>query len=448
MTVLLTWRGTVLCRHRTSGTLVQRPITGSFDDATPVDLLLPAATLQVGFADHLRDDTVLARDLAAGPLRGWRIVRAADGRSVNLGRDGVFLSAIHESEAVEPVSLPRDWEAFLPVSDTDFEVLRQIARTDWLIRSSGHRVPADAIRFAPFHSLNLGPLSVDLRWQLPFDLAAWPDRLTVLRDGWRIEQICRFRPLVFFTAFGDEAILAQLALSVRSLVTFGRYDGDIAILTDRSDDAIARLLPTLDGARIIVLRSDPRDRMAYMASRYAIADWPGAPAYQPLLYVDTDTIFDADITPMLEAIACSDRMAAPVEPASPLRSWAPVGSGLLALDGCDPGFVHGFNSGTIGIPNVAGHAATLRLIGRIIANHALLKGRDALPHGDQEVANYVAFRTGTFDTALLSPFVRVGGVGGVAPDRRRGLVHFWGVPGAAARVQAMDAYLAALQRLG
>ena len=103
----------------------------------------------------------------------------------------------------------------------------------------------------------------------------------------------------------------------------------------------------------------------------------------------------------------------------------------------------GFNSGTLGIPNVHAHAETLRLIRRIIANHSLLHGREALPYADQEIANYVSFRLAHFDTALISRFVRYGGEDAHLGERC-GLVHFWPVPGTAARTQAMRDYVTRL----
>ncbi len=101
-----------------------------------------------------------------------------------------------------------DWEGFMPVSQTEFGVLLAIFHTNWPVRSTGQYVPASDVIMKPFHELHIGPLGVDLRWQLPLELSQWPNRLTLLRDGWRIQQICRYRPLVYFAAFGSEAIMA------------------------------------------------------------------------------------------------------------------------------------------------------------------------------------------------------------------------------------------------
>ena len=147
---------------------------------------------------------------------------------------------------------------------------------------------------------------------------------------------------------------------------------------------------------------------------------------------------------MLHAVAMSDRIAAPIELTSSLSSSAASGAALMQRDFSSPGSMAGFNTGTLGIPNLRAHAETLRLIRRIITNYAALHGRMALPYADQEIANYVSFRLAHFDTGLISRFVRFAGADAHIGNRC-GLVHFWPVAGAAARTQAMRDYLARLR---
>ena len=196
-----------------------------------------------------------------------------------------------------------------------------------------------------------------------------------------------------------------------------------------------------DLARVAVLPFQPSDRPGYMAA--LILDWPDARQFQPLLYVDTGTVFDSDVAPMLRAVAISDRIAAPMELLSPLAANPALGA-TLQRDFCSPGYMAGFNTGTLGIPNLRAHAETLRLIRRMIMNHSALHGRMALPYVDQEMANYVSFRLTQFDTGLISRFVRFAGAD-VPIANGCGLVHFWPVRGAAARAQAMRDYLARLR---
>ena len=495
MTYLLSWQGTVLSRHRVSGALLSCRVDALPEYADPIEIGIPAHLLQVSFDHYLRNDPAMEpRIIPDGPLQGWELRRAGDGRCLSVSRDGGFLCSPQGCEAVELRATSRPWEWFLPVAEADFQVLRRILRHDWIIRSTGELARSGDTGLGEHWSLRVGSLWLDLRFQLPFDLVSWPHRLTVLRDGWLVEEICLYRPLIYYAAFGDPAIMGQFALSMRSLRTIGGYAGAVAVMSDHAAPNIAALIgepavtahatrdrdlqapasdttghlehapsghpahrgrydPTVDdpfargpeASGCAVLPRDGVDRIAFMSARYTITDWPAAWAFQPILYVDTDIVFEAAVEPVLRAVATSDRLAAPFEPAAPLGSIASVGSGLLQLDGIDPRNRLGFNSGTIGIPNLAAHAGTLRLICRVMANHAHQRGRTTLTHGDQEVANYVAARTGMFDTTLLAGFVRVGGDIDLPHAGRRAIAHFWASPTTQARLEAMGRHM---RRLG
>lgn len=320
-------------------------------------------------------------------------------------------------------------------------MLRQVLRNDWIIRSSGALVRSAEVSLRLWYTLQLGKLQFDLRDQLPFDTADWPFRVTVLRDGWRIEQLCLFRPLIYSAAYSDPAVIGQLHACIQSLVEVGRYGGDILVLADQPPEAIGAALPPMAPHRLRTHPVAAADFAGFVASKYQILDIAWAAEFQPVLFVDPDVIFDAPVEPMLCAVARSDRIAAPLEAFSPLRTTPSAGSGLLQLDGCEPGSAVGFNAGTIGIPNIPAHASILRLIRSITVTHAMLHGRTALPWVDQEVANYVSFRLANFGRAL-DPFVRYGGWPNTEPstEGRIGLVHFWPALSAKDKLSAMQNY--------
>ena len=300
------------------------------------------------------------------------------------------------------------WQTFLPLSPADLDALRAILTSSWLTRSSG--VLTEHPTTGQLFHLHVGDLSADLRFQLPFDLASWPDRLTLLRDGWRIDQICQYRPLIYYAAFGSPEILEQFAISVRSLIEFGRYQGPIVVLTDQTPEALARYLAGgRPGARCACCNSS---RATGRASwRRDTSYWTGRmqdDSSRCSMSIPTSCSI-GDVTPMLHAIARSDHIAAPIELLSTLSASPASGATLLQRDFCSPGFMAGFNTGTLGIPNLRAHAETLRLIRRIIMNHSTLHGRMALPYVDQEIANYVSYRLAHFDTGLISRFVRFAG---------------------------------------
>ena len=84
---LLTWYGTVLCRERSRGAVVHRPLGGSLDDVDLLDIGEVDAVLQADIGHLMRDDEDALRVvLNDGPLAGWTVSRSPDHRSLVLTR--------------------------------------------------------------------------------------------------------------------------------------------------------------------------------------------------------------------------------------------------------------------------------------------------------------------------------------------------------------------------
>lgn len=438
MAYLLSCHGTVVCHDPATGALTHRGLTEAGA------LLDVGDGLQIGIGNFLRNDIFgLTEVLSSGPLAGWTVTRSADVQALFVVRDGQYMTALADrADLVVAPDRPVFESAFVAIGPEDLAVLRGLLAGKWLTETDEAPVAA---AMAPEFGVRIGGGSVDLRFNLPFDRTEWPNRLALHTDVWRVRHIHRYRPLVYFVAYGDTRVMRQFAMSVTSLVTVGGYDGEIVVITDKPAAEIRALLPP--GVAVALLPTRAVDRVGYVAARYAIAEWRGAGDYQPLLYSDADILFDRPIAPMLRDIVRSARVCAAPEPYrvadSPL-----VGSDLLADDHCPVAADRfGFNAGTLGIPNMARHGQTLALIARTLRNRREVVGRDSGGLVDQPIANYVAMRTGGFDTAVLSRYVRLANA--VAdPAERRGLVHFCWVPNADTRVATMTAYLAALSGHG
>ncbi len=437
MAYLLSCHGTVVCHDPATGALTHCALAeaGALLDVGDLD-----ERLQVGVGNFLRNDIFgLTLMLDSGPLAGWTVTRSAEVQALFVVRDGQYMTALADrADLVVAPDRPVFESAFVAIGDGDLAVLRGLLAGLWLTEADEAPVAA---AMAPAFGVRIGGLPVDLRFNLPFDRTDWPNRLTVHTDVWRVRQIHRYRPLVYFVVFGDARVMRQFALSVASLVTAGGYDGEILVITDKTPEGIQALLPA--GVAVTLLPARAVDRVAYIAARYAIAEWRGAGDYKPLLYADADIVFDRPIAPMLREIALSDRVCAAAEPYrvadSPL-----VGSDLLADDHCPVAADRfGFNAGTLGIPNMVLHGQTMALIARTLRNRREVVERDSAGLVDQPIANYVAVRSGGFDTTVLSRYVRLSAAA-ADPAGRRGLVHFCWVPDADARIAAMTGYLAAL----
>jgi hypothetical protein len=335
-----------------------------------------------------------------------------------------------------------EWENVLAVSDDDLDLLEVIMKSQWIVRSSRALVPGSSITLGKDYSLLVDDLELPLAYNLPFDRTNYPFRLTILKDGWRIDELVLYKPLIYYLAFGESSnVFEQLSLSLQSLATIGKFSGDVMIFTDRPAEDIAREAKWFSPDRILTKYIPATDWIGFVAGKYCIIEEPRAYAYQPVVYMDPDIIYNTNANSFIIEMAISDRLTAPLELFSPLEHAPSVGASLLQLDNAQPRFACGFNGGTIGIPNLEKHRHTLALIRRIILNFLSIRGRNAFPWVDQEAANYVSFKIAHFDTNEISKAVRYGRDNVTThPEPRSGLVHFWGVS-RKNRPQVMQEYL-------
>ena len=445
MTFLLTSHGTLICRDRDSGMLVHRPLAAAMAAAETLDIGDLTSVLQVGMSHFLRDaEGFLRVALNKGPLAGWSLTRSDDRRTLLAGRSGRYLIALADREVLQEVEDPYDIGAwFLPLSADDLAVLSHLCRDRWLVPSAGDAMrPATGVLQGPF-ALRIGAMEVDLRWNLPFDRSEFPHRLILLREGWLIEPIFRYRPLVYFVVYGDESVMRQFAMAAISLVTVGQYDGEILAISDKPFDEIMALFPPDFAVPIAVLPVPAADRVGYIAARFILASWPEARSFQPVLYADTDILFDRPIAPMLHAIAQADRICAVEEPHL-LADSERVGSDLLRDDGCDPPpDRYGFDGGILGIPNMDRHGHVLETIVRTLRNRLAVVGRRSVQCVDRPISNYVAYRLDAYDATILAPYARL--VNEQArPEDAIGMAHFCWASDSAVRTAAMEVYLQCL----
>jgi hypothetical protein len=439
---LLTYHGALFCTTP-DGAFVQRPLADT--GATPI--VLPAEITARRFEEFLAaDGKPLCVPITEGALSGFTMTLAANRRTLTLSRDGRFLSAERDVQNIaHDRAKANEWENLMPLTQHDLSVLRGVAENAWVVRSTGAVVAKRTAALRGGFTLRAGDLSVDLRYQTPFEGSALPYRLRLLRDGWRIDELCLLRPLVVMTAFRTPAVVEQMLLSLQSLREIAHFDGNVLLLTDAAPQLLHRRLSGRDAQRTTIITVAASDAVAGAASRYALLDWPDIRRFQPILCVDPDIVFDADITEMLAAIAASDRIAAPVERQSLQRNSPALGMSLLQQDGAQPRLVPGFSTAVLGIPNVLEHRDTLAQIRRVIVNRCDRFGRNEPVWLEQEAANYVAYRTGSVDTHLITRCLRtIDATQAAHVTAGHGLLRFEGPRGSEAVTDAMRCALRAL----
>ena len=442
----MTVHGTLLTRADGDAGLEHRELRQVPKLAALLSVEADIALLRQGFAQF-----VLGAPPAPVPVDGEALgpltvhVDAERGL-VALEREGRFLSAGATGGNVSwSATEPLAWERLLPLSDLELGHIVTLLSNEWIVRSTRRVVHPWQVNLGPDHTLRLGELAVPLARSLPLVAADFPFRFNLLVEGWRIEEILLFKPLIFYAAYSSPAVHNQLLLSLESLAEFGRYNGHVHVLTDLTVERLREAVPALPAERLSVQPMQPRDFAGWVASKYCILEHAPAWKFQPLCFLDPDVVINANLRPLLVEMALADAVTAPLEDVGPQRTWPPVGGTLLQRDGREARFARGFNAGTLGIPNLRAHETTLRLIRRIIENLLKQEGRVSLEWVDQEVANYVSFVQARVDTASVARFIRFGAPhDSETPGPLTGLVHFWAT-GKAGRDGLMRHYIEVLR---
>lgn len=461
---IMTSHGTLVCFDLREKRLLHLAVA-EIDEATPcVEIELPSGWSRANFIAAIENDRGERRfAIPDGPLQGFEAQISADWRSIAFIRNGFYLSAAPSLPLLENDRTElQTWETFVCLSRDERTDLMFVFDHDWVVKSTGRLVRAGEISFAFPFLLRFGALSFDFRYNLPLlpavrdqDMDGAAGRLqgsgrlfsiTCLLDGWRIEEVHLFRPLILYAAFDSPIVHRQTDLSIRSLIEFGHYEGRVHLITDRDKEAVLRAVPELPERALSVQRVRAQDWPGYVGAKYSILDWREASTFQPIIFVDADIIFDRDIEAMLIEVALSERISAPIEMYHPLASHPGVGSTLIQAAGHSPRYAAGFNAGTLGIPNLPEHRKALELIRRIMVNRFDLFGRGNLHWVDQEIANYVSFCSANFDTHLLSKYVRVDGPGMEHDAAQRiGLSHFWQFGAPEKKLDGMTTYMETLR---
>lgn len=437
---LLTFHGSVVCVSE-NGRLVHRPVVPQQADCPPALWHLDGGE---------RITLAAGSGTSSGPRSDFVVRRTAPAEGVvHLQRGSGYLRATPDGMLDCDVDVPQGWEQFRFISAEELRLLRHLLGHAWIVARTRTLIPASGIAVMPEFRVRVGPLTADFSAGMPAvaeRTANAPNRLLLFSDGWKVEELRLFRPLIYFTVFrrnpAQREHLKMALLSIRSFVLFHGNIAQFLLMTNMDREEVLAEVPTDLLPLVQVATSDvPTTNIVdIFAQRYRIAEWDRAADYQPLLYVDTDVLFNSDVSRTLYDLVMSRAMMVGEESWSPLLESESVGAQLFAADPFHLSTTLGFNSGTIGIPNVADHKLHLRAIAEVIQRYAALHGRESLHWFDQACANYVSAKIAGFDGSTFARVVEHVGSSEAKPSSRTGIVHFWGLPD---KIAAMESYLAA-----
>lgn len=427
MHALSTEHGTLLCLDRAAERVVHRPLA----EIDPADLVFvadpghhEAGVFEADGRWRVIDMGLRGRSRPTHPRHPTLSV--TDG-IVRLRYEGGYLVA--SPDGLIRIDSPEasDWEAFGFVARDAVLDLIAVSRSAWLRLGARARIEADAIALAPRARLTAGGHSYPIAGNFPRPAGdASHGRMVLFRDGWKVDAFRRFRPLVYFVLMGMGAYRDQLALATDSLARYGGYRGDVLLITDRDDDVVLPLIapPLLE--RLHVLRIAASDKVDAVLARLMLGEFPDAAAFAPIVYSDTDIVFDRPLLPFLERALLDPGLSGQSEPWNPLPDSSHCGAELFAADPFEFEDRLGFNAGVLSMPGGPDSVRVIDTVRRAMGAYLGEHGRDSLPWLDQAMANYVFRKLECLDAGPVTAATRLCQRGDPPdPDGAAGFVHFW-----------------------
>ncbi|WP_455974151.1 hypothetical protein [Methylorubrum populi] len=331
------------------------------------------------------------------------------------------------------------YEKFFLASDTCLPL--RLLQDNWFSMDRDRIIDRSEIKFISGFRLDFGGVVINLDSLESFAYAHADNECTIIYDGFKIDRIYRYRPLIYLSSFGREQSFTLLNMCIRSIEEHGDYSGDYLIVTNKSEDYIYRLLDFLPQSRVKIAAMPVIDEADMVCARFKVATLPVTQSYQPILYTDTDVICNSSIQEMLTAILRGDEKI--YVKAEGDLSLDPYGGYLTSRD--DNAHVVppkiGFSTGVIGFKNATIVAQDFSSIVNCIYSQ-IQAGTDRHSHQiyDQPVANYYYNKLSTYNVDAIDRFVH-----GWPPIENehitgKGLIHFCGGVGPMHKIDRIKSY--------
>ncbi len=341
------------------------------------------------------------------------------------------------------------WERLAFIERRALVDVLELCRSDWVRVGTRTLIDHNAIKLENRTSVLIGEHVYPIGDNFPLSSRrAGRQRNLLFREGWIVDEFIAFRPLVYFVLMGAGAYAEQLKLATSSLVEFGHYGGDVLVVTDRDRSLIESLLPPSLLPRLSVLNVASSGKIDAVLARLMIGEHEGITDHAPILYVDTDVVFDRPLQPTLETALLSGRMSAQSERWNELPGSDAAGGDLFKVDPIPFRDSIGFNAGIWSMPGGHDSVQIVEAIRLSVSRYLHKHGRESLPWLDQAMGNYVLRKLDAFDAHLITSTTRLcQSYETLDASDPAGFVHFWPVSAhAAERAAAMADYLERLRR--
>jgi hypothetical protein len=145
------------------------------------------------------------------------------------------------------------------VHDPVEDVVATIAADRWVSRVTQTVAPVEITR----DGFTIGSKTFPIASRLMLE----GHRLDIIYDGWRLDSFWRYRPLIYYAAFGQDEVFGCLRIAIESLFEFGDYDGDVLLITDHTHATWPATLPEPWRGRVHVRTLPDGDLLAWTLAR-------------------------------------------------------------------------------------------------------------------------------------------------------------------------------------
>lgn len=234
----------------------------------------------------------------------------------------------------------------------------------------------------------------------------------LIHNSWQVVVFKKYKPIIYFCAFGSQAIFECVYTSIQSLIEFGKWQYDIAILTTENTKKILEtiLAPLELGDKLHLITLPVLEKFDWYMARYHINQSILQQA-QPLLYLDTDIICNAPLDELFIQHINSPFIHACKE--GPLGEGSPQSGGYwygwrlmqedhIPFQPTD----RGFSSGAMFFNNVK---MTLPFFEMIIQSaYGFMKKQGYKDEFyDQRFTNYILFKFQKAEIEMMSNWIRL-----------------------------------------
>ncbi|MBN3868666.1 glycosyltransferase family protein [Gluconobacter kondonii] len=243
-------------------------------------------------------------------------------------------------------------------------------------------------------------------------------------------------PLFVYVVFGINDIIKQFIISLHSLYNFGKYRGEITIITNLNEIIINTICSKYNFKKINIINYFAKDNLDYVGARINFLSSRDNLYYRPIFYLDTDVLIIKDISEIIHVCAKNEKISAQIESDSKFKHKNSVGGTLFKESPFNIDDVNGFNAGVIMVPCHDKFKNIFNISHIMMKKYTQKNGRDSIPFYDQSVLNYVIYKFNCFDESPMTKFVRNSWEG---ENKNALFVHFW--PNKEKRTQDMAFYI-------